>query len=533
MSDGLEVLLRFAAGAERKVPERFTEFCVSIGVELTPGQRAYALVAFDGLNPCELEGEDRELARQIFGEFETFRAGVRRILAAVFGGRSGKSYALGALRLLHLALTVSLHTIAPGEHAEALIVAPDMEQSMHTLQFVAGALESRLPHAMAAKPTATRCLVKRPDGQIVAIVCRAATKGGAAVRGRSLVGVLLEECAFFRSDKFVVNDTEIFRAVAPRVLVGGQLLLNSTPWAEEGLLYDFYSRNAEQSHDAIAARAPTLLMRDNADTRAYVEMEYQRDQDNARREFGAEFMKSGAYQFFPTAAIEASMAAWQYASRDATVNVVAAGGDFAFVRNSAALAVAVRDHDKTTISEIREKKPDGAPLRPGDVVSDFAVTLTEWGAEEIAADGHYRESIREHLEPHDIGIVATPEGSGGKAEMHVLSRQLLLQGKLLLPDDPKLRRQLCDVTGKPTAGGGISIKAPEWKTGEHGDLVSAVLAAVWAASRMALPELPEPGPPAGSAEFYEAQEAARLARWQEQWESEQSESDSTWILGPR
>ncbi len=457
---------------------------------------------------------------------------MRRNVAAVFGGRSGKSYALGALRLLHLALTVSLHTLAPGEEAEALIVAPDKDQAMHTLQYVAGALAEHRCDLLAEAPTAMRVRVKRPDGLIVAVVCRAATKGGSAIRGRSLVGVLLEECAFFRSDKFVVNDAEIFRAVSPRVLRGGQVLMNSTPWAEEGLLYDFYSRNAETPTDAVAANAPTLLMRDNEDTRAYVEAEYKRDPENADREFGAKFMRMGAYQFFATAAVEAAMAAWVYASKDVSANVVAAGGDFAFTRNSSAMAITVRDADGYTVSETKEKSPDGAPLRPGDVVADFAETLLQWGVNEIAADGHYRMSIQEHLEPHDIALVALPEGANGKAETHVLVRQLLHQGKLKLPNDPKLAKQMREVKGKPTSGGGISIKAPEWKTGEHGDIVSAIIASIWAASRMVVPDRVDVAP-VGTSAFYEAQETARMAKWQEQYDAEQNPDDSSWILGPR
>ena len=59
-----------------------------------------------------------------------------------------------------------------------------------------------------------------------------ATRGGSALRGRSLVGAVLDEAAFFRDEDYSVNDAEIYRAVAPRILPEGQTIIASTPWAE-------------------------------------------------------------------------------------------------------------------------------------------------------------------------------------------------------------------------------------------------------------------------------------------------------------
>ena len=52
-------------------PVPFTRFASeTLGVKLTPGQKALASVAFDGVQPGALEGEARELARRIFGDIE-------------------------------------------------------------------------------------------------------------------------------------------------------------------------------------------------------------------------------------------------------------------------------------------------------------------------------------------------------------------------------------------------------------------------------------------------------------------------------
>ena len=50
----------------------YLDFLRRIGVTPEPGQRVACAVAFDGVDPADLEGEDRELARLIFGASERF-----------------------------------------------------------------------------------------------------------------------------------------------------------------------------------------------------------------------------------------------------------------------------------------------------------------------------------------------------------------------------------------------------------------------------------------------------------------------------
>ncbi|HSN24961.1 MAG TPA: hypothetical protein VLT45_01715, partial [Kofleriaceae bacterium] len=66
-------------------------------------------------------------------------------------------------------------------------------------------------------------------------------------------------------------------------------------------------------------------------------------------------------------------------------------------------------------------------------------------------------------------------------EAYVLTRKLLHEGKIEIPDHPRLIRQLKDVVAKPLPGGGIQISSPRKADGSHGDLVSAFVNAVWRA----------------------------------------------------
>src|SRR5262245_49784831 len=100
------------------VPLTFVAFVEQVlGVRLTPAQAVLSLVAFDGVEPGDLVGDERELALRLFGPVDSIPPEARAVLVAVCGARSGKSYLLGALYSLWRTLTADLSTLAPGEQA--------------------------------------------------------------------------------------------------------------------------------------------------------------------------------------------------------------------------------------------------------------------------------------------------------------------------------------------------------------------------------------------------------------------------------
>lgn len=450
-------------------------------VTLTPAQRVLCLVAYDGKEPGELQGEEREVARRLFGDVERIPAEARHVIVIVAGARGGKSYILCALRLLYLALTAPLDTLAPGELAAALIVAPDMRLARQTIRYIVGAAKrvKAIASRIAGESSETLTL-RRENGRAVAIECLPATRGGSAVRGRSLVGAVLDECAFFRDESFVVNDAEVFKAVAPRIMPGGQLVISSTPWAETGLLFDLFRANHGSPGACLAAHAPTTLLRPDARTRSMVERERERDPDNAAREFDAQFMASGAGLFFDANAIEAAVdkaLAMPVAPKPGTL--VTCGADFGFRNDSSALVVVHRTGRELTVADVLELRPEkGAPLKPSETIATFADALKRHGASYLTSDGHYRQAIEEHLAEHAFAFVPAPDGVTGKVQTYTKARALLHEGRVRLPNHARLLRQLREVISRPTPGGGLSISSPRWRTGGHGDLVSALVLAL-------------------------------------------------------
>jgi len=465
-------------------PMTFLQFLARLRVTPTPAQRVLCAVCFDGDQPGDLRGADRDLALLLFGSLEPIPAEARGVVVWRKGARSGGTY-LSALFALFASLTVPLDSLAPGERAFAVVVAPDLRLARQALRFVVGALGTRpeLRSAIFAQ-TDSSVTVTRADGRQVTIECLPATRGGSALRGRSLVCAVLSEAAFFRDDSYVINDAELFRAVAPRVVAGGLVVVESTPWTESGLLYELDRDNFGQPSSALVARMPTLLMRPDEATRAVVRRERDRDEDNARREFDAEYLASGSGLFFDPNGIRLSIAPDLTLPRiyDPSCHY-GAGADWAFVRDSSALVVVERRGEIFRVAAVEEMRPaPGQPLKPSEVCARFATVMQPFGCAELYSDAHGSEGNREHLGARKISLTFVPGGQAGKVETYQFLREKMNEGKVQLPEHSRLLGQLRAIVSKPTSGGGISITSPR-RGGAHGDLVSALVCAVWAATR--------------------------------------------------
>lgn len=454
-----------------------------MGLTLRPGQREFCRVAFDGDPP-----EDEALARHIFGDvaFDSLPASIRRVIVAVVGRRGGKTYLLISLRLVHGMLVRDLSPLAPGEEAFATVVAPNDSLRQQAVNFAIGACRSkpelrallRLPKNTKPEDSPSEFGLYRPDfDRVVTFNGAVATRGGYGVRGRWHTDLALDECAFFRDSTAKVSDRDIYDAGVASVLPGGQAMLDSTPWAKSGLLWEFFRDNFGNPTTALVAHAPTLVLNDDPTVRVIVEMERKRDPDNAKREYDAQFMDGGTTVFFESSTIEAAVTDEPFEVQPG--DVIGAGGDFGFRSDSSALLMVALRGDTLHVFDGAEERPDDdRPLKPSKTVASFAKTI---GGRclYLMADGHYREAIAEHLEAH--GLVYAPAPTQ-PAETYVRARMLLREGRVQihsLPFRERLVQQMREVHGKPTSGGGMSIVHPRWATGGHGDLVAALVLAVW------------------------------------------------------
>lgn len=456
------------------------------GLTLSPLMAAI-MDAAEGLRPARID--DATCTRHFGCTLDELPRVARRLVAIRAGGRAGKTSRLFATKALHAALTVPLPTLAPGERAVALLMAPDLKLAHQILGFARGyTVTSPRLGAMVARDTADEIELLRPDGQRVLVRVRAASGRGKGGRGFVLVFFGCDEAAFFRDEgSGVVNDTEIYRAAAQRLAPGAQAWLGSTPWvAGVGLLEETMASDFGSHTHALCAQAPTRALNPTWDEDGSLERWMREtDPDNAEREIDAIPFAAGSSLFFDKVTLDAATDERRPQDLAPEPGVTyGAAGDFAFRRNASALAIVRRDGERYALALLDERQPTAStPLAPAAVVDDFAAPLTRFGVDEVATDSHERDDVSAEMARHDVTVTALPEGQAGKAEQYLLTRRLLREGRLSLPKHPRLRAQLNAITSKPAPGGGLSIHSPRTPDGAHGDLVSALVGAVWKASQ--------------------------------------------------
>jgi hypothetical protein len=283
------------------------------------------------------------------------------------------------------------------------------------------------------------------------------------------------------SSTYAINDRDVYAAIAPRARL---TIFISTPWPVPTLMSELIEQNWQAPTTALAAKAPTLVMRDNdATIAADVAAELERDPVNAEREFGAQFISAGSSLFFDAKAIDACVddrltmpttydpTAWR-----------AAGGDFGFESDSSALVIGQSKNGRAWVAHIEEDRPQkGFPLKPSAVVGKYSASIHRFNDPTLLVDKHYFQAINEHAENNRVRIAAGPGGMQGNLEVHLAARDLINDRRIVLPRHPRLISQLKAVTSRPMPGGGLKVSSPRRRGGGgHGDIASAFVLMAWA-----------------------------------------------------
>lgn len=415
-----------------------------------------------------------------------YQSGKRRLVLRV-GRRGGKSSTI--CRVAVVEMIHGGHVIPPGDLGVFPIVSVLKEDAANRLQLVKALLE-----ALGIKfgPIGDGIHGIRLDGLPFAFKTYAATVAG--VSGFTGLGCLCDEMAKWRDKDTGSNPaTEVLRSLKPTMATqrNARSFWCSSPFSTLDAHHEAFARG--DTDEQMVAYAPTWVANPSlteADTR-----EDEEDLATWEREYKAIPMSSAASSFFDGAAVDAACVPGYVLPVVAQPGTfITAGGDFAFERDSSALAIAHRIGDwesaRYSVGDLLEQRPaPGFPLVPGSVVSAMAASLKANKVGHLMADGVYRQSIIEHLDEHGLAFVDAPASQAGKAQTYVRARVLLNGRRLSLPTHPRLIGQLKEVVGKPTPGGGISITAPR-KSG-HGDLVSAMVLSLWQRNGYEVPA-PEP-----------------------------------------
>ena len=467
----------------------FVRFCTEmLHLELTAPWRVLLAVTIDGVQPSRLEGEEREIALQLFGDVDDVDPALRRVLVWRLGRASGKTTIAAAICIWG-AWTCDLSGVGPGQLPCAFVVSPtkpvariavgiarELVRSSELARFVEGTGD-----------TGEGFILRRPDRRRVEIRSVAASRGGQNLRGRDVPVLVLDEAEFFSSnedggaDGYSVTDGDQLDAVMPRLLE--LALFIGTPWPTVNRAAELYDRNHGHPVDAVVALGPSMFMRPTPQLEIDRAREMERDDENAAREYDCVAGTRGGSRLFDAQSVDAAVVD----DRPLVIHAppgsrVAAGGDLAFERDSSAIVLVARDAQGVELLEFDEVRPArGVPLAPRHVLRErFAPLMRKHGAAWLMADAHYRQSAIEHLMAEQMQLVDAPAGNQGKYDSYMHVRALLRGGQLRIPKSAKLVSQLKAVTQTPLPQRGVKITSPRRAGSGHGDIVSALVLACWA-----------------------------------------------------
>lgn len=391
----------------------------------------------------------------------------------VCGRRAGKSFIL-ALIAVYLAVFRDWRPyLSPGEVGMIKVIATDRRQA-RVIHRYCRALLTQVPAFASLIATDSDDAIELTNRVTIEIQ----TASFRSVRGFTLVAILADEIAFWRSDETAANpDAEIMAALRPAMatIPGAMLLAASSPYARRGELWNAHRQyHGQDDAPVLVWQAATRTMNPTV-PQSVVDEAMERDPARAASEFLAQF-RSDIEGFVSRDVVDAAVVPGRHelphlakTSYHAFTDPAGGSGN-----DSMTLAVAHRDGDgRAVLDLVRERRP---PFSPEQVAADFAQTLRSYGVRRVTGDRYAGEWPREQFRKSGIQYETSDRS---KSEVYLESLPLMNSGRVELLDHPRLVGQLCGLERRTARSGKDSI---DHAPGAHDDVCNAALGALLLAS---------------------------------------------------
>lgn len=383
-----------------------------------------------------------------------------RELVLVVGRRGGKSRVL-ALIATWLASFVDYRPyLDPGERGVVQVLAADRDQAKIILRYV---------KAFFKLPMLQRLVEREHQWGLDlsnSVAIEITTASFRSVRGRTCVGALLDECAYWQ-DEGANPDAEVVKAIRPSMatIPNSMLILASSPYSRKGVLYEqwrkYYGKNDKR---ILAWQASTDTMNPSIDPK-YLADQYEADPVSANAEFGAQF-RTDVEAFIAAEAVDAVTSAERERPHIGGKRYHAfadpAGGSG---KDSFTLAIGHVEDRIPTLDVIREWKP---PFSPRAVIEECADLLKQYGIRKLTADRYAAEFVVEGFREHQINLEHSLKP---KSQIYSEFLPLLNSKTCDLLDHQRLRTQLIGLERRVARSGRDSI---DHAPGGHDDIANSV-----------------------------------------------------------
>ena len=272
----------------------------------------------------------------------------------IIGRRGGKSRFAAVVAIFLACFRDYRFILAPGERGVVMIIAADRRQAGVVHRYISALLHA-VPMLEALIANETKESIELTN-RIVVDVHTAAYR---SIRGRTVVGAICDEVAFWRSEDSANPDTEILNALRPSTATvpGAMVLGISSPYARKGKLWRAFRNHYGQAHDRVLVwKAATCRMNPSV-PEAFVDQAYAEDATVAAAESGAEF-RGDLESFVSQDAIDAvTISGRRELPVMGNVTYTAFCDPSGGSSDSMTLAIAHREKTRAVLDVVREMKP--------------------------------------------------------------------------------------------------------------------------------------------------------------------------------
>jgi hypothetical protein len=387
------------------------------------------LRAVDGL---PLSAKEAALFGAVAGGRAPPTAPVREFVV-VAGRRSGKDSIASAIAT-RAAISDHGARLRPGERATIFCIACDRAQAQVVLRYIKGYFANvPLLSAMVGRELADGLELSNNVEIIVG------TNDYRALRGRTLVCVVMDEAAFYAGGDATSSDREVYNAVIPSLATvpGSLLVIISSPWRRSGLLYDKWARHfGKDDPDILVVHGPTRAFNELVEPRI-IDDAFARDPGVARAEWYAEWRDDLA-TFIGRELLEAAVDPGVVVRPPRANTIYCAFCDpSGGAHDSFTAAIAHRDDGDTAVLDLLYERR--APFDPSVVVAEIAELLRGYRVAEITGDRYAARWVIEAFAKEGISYL---QSELDRSAIYLDSLPLFTSGRVRLIDSPRLVTQL-------------------------------------------------------------------------------------------
>ena len=381
----------------------------------------------------------------------------------VIGRRGGKSFILALTAVFLACFQDWRQYLTPGELGTIMVIAKDRYQARIIFRYI-NALVRGVP---LINNRVVHCTAEsiELEGSVIIEVHAASFRG---VRGYTIIAVLADEIAFWRTDDSANPDTEILDALRPGMatIPNAILLGASSPYAKRGVLYqnwrEYFGKNDE---DVLVWRAKSRQMNPTL-SKSVVDKAYMKDPSSAAAEYGAKF-RDDIEAFVSIEAIDAVISPGRLVIPPVSgISYKAFTDPSGGSKDAFALAIGhLENGNKRILDFAKQIKP---PFNPDETVDEFCKTLKEYGVNRVTGDRYGGEWPRESFRKQGVGYIVCKKP---KSDLYKDSLPIINSGQTELLDIPLLKNQFSLLERRTARGGRDSIDHPP---GGHDDLSNVV-----------------------------------------------------------